>query len=224
MRHYKDSISTFKVGVAMSVFQFAGVIFTPIHAITISKMGRKNAMLVGEVCMFVANVGLGMLAIIPYDRPGTFYTLTLLIQGYGNTLTTTTALSLISTNFSEDKQKYIAYFEAAGGLGLMIGPPLGSFLYGIVDYAWTFYLLSLFIGLNGLISYLFIPDQLNRQNVINLDRNQLVSNFLYSVSFKSMSVYQRNNQVDSHNVKMILEHLDNDPENKKLIKKGVSLN
>lgn len=183
-------------------------------------------MLIGSVCMFVANIGLGMLALIPIDHPMTFYYLTLFIrflQGYGDTLTTTTALSLISTNYSEEKTKYIGFMEAAGGLGLMIGPPLGSFLYSMFKYAWTFYSLAVFIFINTLLCLFFIPDKLNKQTEISLDRNILVSGFLPSKSHMSMSVYSRKNLVDSHNVKNVLEHLDNDPENKKIIHKGISL-
>lgn len=78
--HYRDAISTFKVSVAMSAFQFAGVICTPIHAITISKMGRKNAMIIGTICMLIANTCLGMLALISYDKPQTFYICSLLVR------------------------------------------------------------------------------------------------------------------------------------------------
>jgi MFS family permease len=36
--------------------------------------------------------------------------------------------------------------EAAGGLGLMVGPPMGGFLYGYLNYAMTFYFFSIVIG------------------------------------------------------------------------------
>ena len=168
-KHYSKNINTFMVSIAMSAFQFAGVICTPIHAITIGIMGRKNAMLYGTWCMLAANTGLGMLALIPYDNWGWFYFFSLIIrflQGYGDTLATTTALSLISTNFSEDKTKYIGFMEAAGGLGLMIGPSFGSFLYGYLDYAWTFYILSIFIGINLVILVLYIPNELNNKQEV----------------------------------------------------------
>ena len=127
-------------------------------------MGRKNAMLVGIFCMLVSNTGLGMLALIPYDNWKLFFGLSILIrflQGYGDTLATTTALSLITSNYSSEKTKFIGYMEAAGGLGLMVGPPIGSFLYGYLNYAWTFYSLSITIFINLFVLVIFLPNELN---------------------------------------------------------------
>lgn len=209
----------------MSAFQFAGVICTPIHAITIGKMGRKNAMIVGTGCMLIANTGLGMLALIPNGHPYWFFCVSLIIrflQGYGDTLATTTALSLITTNYTEDKQKYISFMEAAGGLGLMVGPSIGSFLYGFCDYAWTFYTLSIFIAANLAVSIIFIPQKLNNVIDPSYDRNVLLSSFIPGRSY--ISVVARSATIDNHNVKNILEHLDNsDPKNEALIAKGISL-
>jgi MFS family permease len=56
-----------------------------------------------------------------------------------------TAMSLISTNFPEDKEKYISYIGASMGFGLMIGPPLGSFVFGRFGFAWVFYFFSIWI-------------------------------------------------------------------------------
>jgi MFS family permease len=185
-------------------------------------MGRKNAMLIGTACMLISNTGLGMLALIPYTRPGWFYFCSLatrFLQGYGDTLATTTALSLISTNFSEDKAKYIGYMEAAGGLGLMIGPSVGSFLYGYLNYAWTFYFLSICIGINLILLAIYTPNKLNNTNEFSFDRTSLTKGFLISRQIiMPLSVNGRNQEVQNHNVKSILEHLTGeDSKNKQLI-------
>lgn len=210
----------------MSAFQFAGVICTPIHAITIGMMGRKNAMIVGTACMLIANTGLGLLALIPYDRWGWFFTCSLLIrflQGYGDTLATTTALSLISTNYSEEKTKYIGFMEAAGGLGLMIGPAFGSFLYSYLNYAWTFYFLSIAIGINLIVLIIFIPQKLNNNLEFSFDRINLTKGLLMGINTLAMSVHSRNQQIENHNVKSILEHLSQeDQKSKHLIQKSAS--
>jgi hypothetical protein len=49
--------------------------------------------------------------------------------------------------FSEDVMKYIAYIEIVVGLGLGIGPTLGSAVYGTLQYANTMY----FFGVINLI-------------------------------------------------------------------------
>lgn len=39
--------------------------------------------------------------------------------------------------------------EAFSGLGLMIGPMIGSFFYSFFGYFWTFLLFSIFMWVNG---------------------------------------------------------------------------
>lgn len=131
--NYKGYINTTMVSIILAAFEVSAVLSTPIHAITISKMGRKNAMLVGIVAILIATYMLGLLAYIPNEKWFLFYSLAIfarLIQGYGDSLAITTIFSVVSSAYPEEKTKYISMLEAASGLGLMIGPPLGSIIYG----------------------------------------------------------------------------------------------
>ncbi len=42
--------------------------------------------------------------------------------------------SIVGTYFTEEKTKYFGYIEASVGLGLIIGPLLGSVMYGYFNY------------------------------------------------------------------------------------------
>lgn len=102
--HYPEEISSVMVASALSCFQVAGVIFTPIHSITISKMGRKNSIIIGFICIFITNTALGALSLIPDADWRLFYSLSCLIrfvQGYGDSLTLATSFSLIASQFSD---------------------------------------------------------------------------------------------------------------------------
>jgi MFS family permease len=68
-----------------------------------------------------------------------------------------TTYSLISQIFPEEKEKYISYIEAATGFGLMVGPPLGSIIYGYLDFQWTFYVFAILVLINLVLCLLFIP-------------------------------------------------------------------
>jgi len=192
-------------------------------------MGRKNAIIVGFICMLIANQGLGMLALIDYDNWFLFYSCSLIIrflQGYGDTLATTTAFSLISTNFNEEKTKYISIMEAAGGLGLMIGPPMGGLLFGIFNYAWTFYFFSLLIAANLAVQIYYLPSCLNNSVDHTYERTQLIAGFFGMQRRIHVPVEKRNNILDKHNIKNIMATIDtdNDPLNKAIVEKGVGLN
>ena len=43
-------------------------------------------------------------------------------------------ISLIGSNYSDEKTKYFGYVEVAIGVGMLIGPPIGSLLYGYLGY------------------------------------------------------------------------------------------
>lgn len=56
---------------------------------TISMMGRKNAVIVGFVVLIISTTGLGLLEYVPYDQWKLFYALSFVIrfaQGYGDSL------------------------------------------------------------------------------------------------------------------------------------------
>ena len=176
--NYSANIGPAAVSIVLGSFQFAGVICNPIHSRTISKMGRKNAIIIGTSCMLVGNTGMGLCSLIPYERWGTFYFFSLVLRflmGYGDTLAVTTMYSLITTTFTEEKSKYIGIMEAAQGLGLMIGPLLGGFLYPLLKYASTFYFFSLLIAINLFIQIKFISPKFNNpESPSNENKTMLV--------------------------------------------------
>ena len=63
---YGLNISSFMVGLALGAFQVAGILCTPIHAVTISKMGRKNSIVFGFTLILMANTALGAVSLLPY--------------------------------------------------------------------------------------------------------------------------------------------------------------
>ena len=155
------------VAIAMSMFQLAGVVCPPIHSVTMVKMGRKNAIIVGFLCMIIANTGLGLLSWIPDDSWILFFVLSILIrflQGYGDSLATTVDLALITANFSENRIKYVGIMEASAGVGMILGPPMGGLIYSYMDYACTFYIFSIIISLNLIIQIINVPSILNKKD------------------------------------------------------------
>jgi MFS family permease len=158
------------VSIAMSSFEFAGIISSPINANLISKIGRKTSLILGFILITVSTTFLGMLSLIEYTEWKTFYAcamITRFIQGYGDGLVITTSFSLIGQNFAEEKAKYFGLVEASLGFGLIIGPPVGSFLYGKFGYAWAFYAVSILMFFNIILCIILIPNKLNRATESN---------------------------------------------------------
>ena len=127
-------------------------------------MGRKNSILLGFLILLITTTGLGMLDLIPRAYWKTFYFTACLIrfgQGYADCLISTTQYSVVNQVFSDQKAQYISYLEASSGLGMILGPPLGSLIYGISGYQWAFYAFSLLTLGNFLNCAAFIPNKLN---------------------------------------------------------------
>ena len=79
-QRFGQYISPSMVAIAMSCFEVAGVLFTPVHAYSISKMGRKNSMIIGMICLLLTNTGLGMLSYLADDQWLLFYILSCSIR------------------------------------------------------------------------------------------------------------------------------------------------
>ena len=52
--------------------------------------------------------------------------------------------------------------ESATGIGLMIGPIIGGFIYNSLGYFATFFIFGIILFVNLIIAYLFCPDYLNK--------------------------------------------------------------
>lgn len=59
--------------------------------------------------------------------------------GVGAGINSTSSFAIISTHFKEEREKYIGYMENASGLGLLLGPTVGSLLYKFGGYMLPFF-------------------------------------------------------------------------------------
>lgn len=57
--------------------------------------------------------------------------------------------------------KHIAYIEIAVGLGLGIGPLVGAFLYGKIEYEYTMYFFGALNFITMIFTWYNIPNSLN---------------------------------------------------------------
>ena len=79
-------------------------------------------------------------------------------------LITFLAYSLVTIEFPTKREEYMGYCESAVGVGLMIGPVLGSLVYGFAGYEKTFYVFGSVIGLGLIAVFILLPKRLNHVN------------------------------------------------------------
>lgn len=111
--------------------------------------------------------------------PHAFVILTILVrllQGYGDSLTVCSCLSVVGLTFTEDRAAKLAIMEAAFAGGWMLGPSLGSLIYGPFGYQKTFILFSVLPAIFGIVCLFGIPNSLNNmddQNDKEVDHEHL---------------------------------------------------
>lgn len=67
----------------------------------------------------------------------------------------------MTIEFPEQREEYMGYCESAVGVGLMIGPVLGSLVYGWVGYECTFYVFGSVIFAGLCTVFMLLPRRLN---------------------------------------------------------------
>ena len=73
--------------------------------------------------------------------------------------------SILTCIFSENREKYLGYGESAAGIGLMVGPVLGGFLFEKTNYLATFCFFGGMLTVNALMCVFVLPTSLNRKLV-----------------------------------------------------------
>ena len=124
-------LSAFDVSLILSIFSIAQVIFAPFNSIIKNKLGAKNAVLAGFALLTVTTFGLG--AIASFEDPHWFkyFAVSLrFIQGQGDIMLLSTCYGLVCSMYPDDIMNKIRYIEICVGLGLGLGPFIGSIVYG----------------------------------------------------------------------------------------------
>ena len=85
-------------------------------------------------------------------------------QGFFKTFAQVASFSIIVIASKEEKEKYISILESVMGLGVSLGPFIGSFLYSFGGYLFTFAFMALLILLCCLFVALAIPTNIDEDD------------------------------------------------------------
>ena len=88
----------------------------------------------------------------------------------------TSAYSIVSIEFPHQREVYIGYCQTAVGLGLLMGPVIGTTIYQFAGYQNTFYILAGVLSLSFLTAIFLLPNRINKYktdkpNEVILDQN-----------------------------------------------------
>jgi MFS family permease len=67
------------------------------------------------------------------------------------------AYSVVSIEFPHNRDVYIGYCQTAVGLGLLLGPVIGTTIFGLVKYEATFYILAGILSMSLITAIFLLP-------------------------------------------------------------------
>lgn len=73
----------------------------------------------------------------------------------------TVAYSIVPILWKKDKIPIISVMEMSFGLGTLIGPPIGSMIYGKLGFQMNFYIWAVFVLFVTFLTSNTLPDNLN---------------------------------------------------------------
>lgn len=97
------------------------------------------------------------------------------IQGASSAFVQTTCYSIATNDFPDKKEQIVGWVEALTGLGLIVGPIIGSTLYSMLGYQHTFFIYGSFLVFLSFIIKLNFPGDGNYSET-DLEEGLLRSN------------------------------------------------
>ena len=150
------------ISLIISIFSIAQIIFAPFNGAIKNMLGSRNSMIVGFAMVTITTFMLGMVQDIHHPKTFMYVACTLrFFQGQGDVLLQITGYSIITSTFRDEITKYISMIEIFVGLGLGMGPLLGTVIYQAFDYKNTMNMFALISLVGTILCGILLPHELN---------------------------------------------------------------
>jgi len=122
-------------------------------------VGARNLIALGVCTMGISFIFFGK--VVELEQNDVLIALSLSIrflQGLSSTFVQTPCYSMATNDFPERTEEIVSWVEATTGIGLIVGPILGSALYSIFGFSKTFEYYGIFLILLGVLVKFNFPD------------------------------------------------------------------
>ena len=155
-------MNSFKVGALMAIFPIAYLFAAPLVGSTLTKHGRKSAVIGGVIMMTISTIIFALAGDL--TNPDRFYWVSFLarlVQGVADAVVGVVIQAIIVLEFPENQAKYLGYLGMTVGGGICFGPLMASVVARWFSYVTTFYFFAAYIFVFGIGSMLFVPSRVN---------------------------------------------------------------
>ena len=148
----EKGVTPLSLGLIIGSFSIAYILSAAISGKYLTKIGKGTGLRVGLLMVIIQLFVLSSLKFIHSSYLFIGLSIAAMsIGGSGAALNVTCALAIINTNYPNEREKNLGFFEGGSGFGLLLGPLLGSLLYTIGGYCLPFLTF-------GTISLLLFPE------------------------------------------------------------------
>ena len=170
---FKDKgISGQLIGLMFAIYSVAVILCSPFVGKAIQCVGNTNMISIGILVMGLAFVCFGLIDALETEAIVLTVGFTLrFVQGASSAFVQTTCYSIATNDFPEKKEQIVGWVEALTGLGLILGPIIGSCLYGLLGYSQTFYIYGSFLIFLAFIIRINFPDDSEIEGRPNINFN-----------------------------------------------------
>lgn len=143
------------IGIIFCIDPLVGLPVSVIAGKNMQKLGRRFVLIFG---MSLGSIGMLLIAFIEssdYTGAIVISVFSRVLAGVGAGCSMTAAPSILISEYPGQTDKLIGYFEAASGLGLLVGPLIGS-LFSLFDITLSFYLTSGVYAIYTIVAYFVI--------------------------------------------------------------------
>jgi MFS family permease len=164
-------VPTWLIGIIFSFCPFCSLLLSPFIPALLQKLGRRFVLTFGLLLLGLGNIAICFILFTPLPIAIllSFFGRGLVGMGYACSLITT--YTILTSEYPEQAAKMIAIIEVLAGVGLTIGPTLGSVLFGAFDYFFA----CLIIGLLNLIMLPLLFFSLGKLRQYNLEQKESYS-------------------------------------------------
>ena len=157
---------------------FAAVIFlcSPMAGGWMTHYGKVWVYITGICLVSLSTIFFAGATMMPDGMPFASWCLSMrLLQGVGSAMEETAAYAIIADLDSENVSFYLGITEISTGLGYMVGPPLGGWLFSIGGFTMPFLVLGLLLLPAAALIYTRVPIEMFRVSKDELDAKTEVS-------------------------------------------------
>ena len=160
IEYAEKGIKEESVGLIFCIYSVAVIFVSPMVGKHVKTVGSTNFITIGVCFMGICFILFGLVDDMTDTKDIFYYSMVIrLAQGSSSACVQVTCYSIATNDFPEMKDTIVGWLEALTGLGLILGPIIGSLLYSAVGFKHAFFIYGAFLVMLSIVIKINFPKQ-----------------------------------------------------------------